>query len=168
MTLPTKYIEEPKTNLVVIDTTIVGSTDSTPHFKIIYGNPNNVTTLEFNWDSLQQGIKTIIYYQKSESLLIEAVRNFIRKINFAELNESLDDGEITEEVYQKELEQNSDKYAITLKNVNSPNDVVVVTDLVQKIGFDLREFSTSEVSEMFSLKENQLVNYINSISNKLK
>ena len=167
MTFTAKYFEEPKTDLVVINTTVDGSNEN-PHFKIIYGNKDNITTLEFNWNTLTQGIKVIIYYQKSESLLIEAVRNFIRKINFAELNENLEDEEITEETYLKELEQNSNKYAITLKNISSQNDVIIMTDLMQKIGTELRDFTTSEVSEMFSIKEKLLVDYIYSICKKLK
>ena len=66
------------------------------------------------------------------------------------------------------LDKEGDKYAITLRNISSPADVLIIADLVDKIGYDLREFSTSEVAEMFSVKENQLLSHIISLRTQIK
>jgi hypothetical protein len=160
-------METGETNLLAVPNP-VESDGKGRFFKIIYGNQEVTNIIDVNQSILEKGFKAIEYSRKSESFLIEAARNFIRKTNFSELNESLEDEEISEETYNLTLDQNIDKYVVTLRDIGSPMDVVIIADLVEKIGYDLREFSTSEVAEMFSVKESQLVSHANLIKHQLK
>ena len=99
----------------------------------------------------------ITYNIRKDELFITAIRNFIRKMNISELNESLSAGEISEDDYDTEIDKNEDKFVITLKDINSLDEVQIIADVVDKIGYDLRSFSTSEIAEMFSVKEHQLI-----------
>jgi hypothetical protein len=145
---------------------VVVAEESNEHAKVlvIVRDFFSSNTMQFSFDDLPNGLMLLMYAQKNESLLIGAIRNFIRKMNFDELNESLRDAEITIEQYQKELRENKDKYAITLYDVTDKEEVLHIIRLMNRIGHDLREFTTSEVAEMFSVKESQLV----CIANKLR
>ena len=129
----------------------------TEFLKIVFGTQEATNVITVTPSVLEKAFQSLEYTRKSEVFLIEAVRNFIRKINFSELNESLEENEISEEEYNLALENNSDKYAITLQNLNSPADSLIIADLVDKIGYELREFSTSEVAEMFSVEGKSIV-----------
>lgn len=137
-------------------------------FKIVYGNQSVINTIDVDQSLVEKGLQVIEYAVKSEKYLIEAARNFIRKINFSELNESLEDGEIDEEWFNQELDKNGDKYTITLRDINNPSDAILIAQLIKKIGYELRDFSTSKVSEMFSVKENQLISLIDSLRHQIK
>lgn len=161
------------TNLVVIPDTSIDINkpigfEGINNYKIVIGNVDAQNTFEVNWNSLNEAFNELKKLQKGETLLIKAIRNFIRKTNISELNEALNDEDITDDEYDAEIHKNACKYVITLNNISSPEDAIMISELVQKIGFDLRDLSTSEVSELFSVKENQLVTYINKIKDQLK
>jgi len=160
-------METPETNLLAIPS--VEETDGKrPFFQIVFGNQEVTNIIDVNQSIIEKSFRAIEYSRKSEVYLIEATRNFIRKLNFAELNEALEDNEITEDEYNSALDHNSEKFVVTLRDIGCPSDVLIIADLVKKIGYDLREFSTSEVSEMFSVKENQLIAHVDSLRNQLK
>jgi len=159
-------METVETNLLAEPTTQDIQEGAT--FKIVYAYQGVTNIIDVDLDIIEKGRQAIEHSIKSESFLIEAVQNFIRKMNFLELNESLEDGEISEEEFNIALEKDVNRYAITLKDIDNPNDALIIADLIKKIGYDLREFSTSEVSEMFSVKENQLVAMINSLRHQIK
>jgi len=138
------------------------------YLTVVSGNQDNTTILDCNLDARLKTFTYLKHSQQNENFLIEATRNFIKKQNFSELNELLDEGEITEEEYEIQLKDNPEKYFISLKNINSPDEVIVIANLVKRIGLNLRDFSTSEVSEMFSVKENQLISHVNNLRNVLK
>lgn len=102
-----------------------------------------------------------LFFEKKENLYITAIRNFLRKENFSELNQSLLNEQITEDEFEKQLDEYEDKYVIVLKDVNQDEDVKLIAQLVEKIGYDLRDFSVGDISEMFSLKEDQLISKVN-------
>ena len=87
-----------------------------------------------------------------EELLITAIRNFLRKENFGELYSLYRDGYITEADFTNELKDNENKYVVDMSEDVSDEKLAVVIELVAKIGLDIRELSTSDVAEMFSLK----------------
>lgn len=165
----TSYQSTPATNLVAMP--IIGDINSSgtylPNYKIVIGNQDTgaTNTYYIEWALFNKGSKS---YPEREVLLIGAIRNFIRKINFSELNESLDDGEINEDEFNYEIDNNNDKYAITLRNIQFPEQVILIADLINKIGFDLRDLTTSEVSEMFSVKESQLISTVNLFRDQIK
>ena len=80
--------------------------------------------------------------------------------HFSKFLKQLENEEITEKIFYEELDKNSHKYSIVLKDIIPASDVLIIADIVNKIGLDLRDLSTSEISEIFSVKENQLVSYI--------
>jgi hypothetical protein len=157
-----------KTDLVVVPNSSSETGIDVPKLEISYTNHGTTSTLELRWGAIQEGIKYIIEGQKRQSLLIEVIRNYIRKINLIELNDSLEDEDITDDDYDKELSANKDKYVITLRDIKSPQDAIIISDLMHEIGYDLKEFSTSEVGEMFSVKESQLMSNIKSYIQQLK
>ena len=135
---------------------------------IIFGNPTAANSVVYSWENVAIKISSLIQSQKREMMLIEAIRNNIRKTNFIELNEHLEDGDISEEEFYKILNEDSHRYEITLKNLKSNEDVSIIIDLIDKIGHDLRELSTSEVAEMFSIKETELLPTVKQIFNSQK
>jgi len=136
--------------------------------KVIAGDNNIINIIDIDEDFIRNGLASIYYSTRRESYLLEAVKNFIRKTNYTELNESLEDGEISEDEYNSILEQNIDKYVISLKDIDNPIDVLIITDIINQIGYDMRDFMTDEISEMFSIKENQLISSFDSIRNQIK
>jgi len=137
-------------------------------FNLVCGDPNATTSFLLSWESLRMGITNIQHGKRNEELLLTALRNQIRKINFSELNEELEDGDISSEDYENELEKSSEKYAITLKGIENPNDIYNIVELVDKISYNLRSFSMSEVSEMFSVKESSLLSHLKNDVYKVK
>ena len=138
------------------------------YFKIIYGNREITNVINLDQSIIDDFQCFLDNTKKSETFLIEASRNFIRKFNFLELTEDLENGEISEDQYNLELSQKSENYMITLRDFNSPSDVLIIAELIEKIGSDLKDFSTSEIAEMFSVKENQLISFMESNRNQLK
>lgn len=116
-------------------------------------------------------VNTIIereYMRNKELLLINAIRNLNKKINLLELNESLNNEEISDDEYMEEIDDNSYKYTIELNDVNSENEVNCIKDIISQVGLDIRDFSVSEVSEMFGFKENSIVTCLNNFKGYLK
>jgi hypothetical protein len=146
-------------NLVTTNPTQIDLKDfSIPSTQFIIGDPKAKNKINITEKDAERGLK---YFYKSEFFLIEAIRNFIKKTNYLELSEMLNDDEITEEEFDIELEKNSSKYLIKIIENIETNDAQIIKDLVDKIGPDLRDFSVTEISEMFSLKEDNLVEKLN-------
>lgn len=146
-------------NLVTTNPTQIDLKDfSIPSTQFIIGDPKAKNKINITEKDAERGLN---YFYKSEFFLIEAIRNFIKKTNYLELSEMLNDDEITEEEFDIELEKNSSKYLIKITENIETNDAQIIKDLVDKIGPDLRDFSVTEISEMFSLKEDNLVEKLN-------
>lgn len=96
---------------------------------------------------------------QKEKYFICGLRNLLKKINFLELFQQLQAGDITEEEFNTELENQSTKYTIELNNQLNPLTYQFITEIISKIGFDVKDLSTSEVSEMFSVQENELIKF---------
>jgi len=160
-------METKETNLLAVPEE-VQTEGQEPFLKIIYGNSESTSTIDVDTNIIQHGLRAIEYSKKSEYFLLKATKNLIRKWNFIELNESLEDDEITEEEFGEILEKDAEKYTITLRDIESSSDVLIIADIIDKIGYTLRDFTTDEVSELFSVKENQLVNHVDKFRNLLK
>lgn len=140
--------------------------DGPNNYKVIIGDIGAATTIgAMPWNTFLKGVSKM---KRSEGFLIEAVRNSIRKTNLFELNDSFDIGEIDEKEYYRRLEEEEDKYTISLKDIQSEEDAEIIIDLIEKIGLNLRDLSTSEVAEMFSINENQLLSSIDHIKKFIK
>lgn len=137
-----------------------GTISNSYNIFITNDNDNEVPTVVYNHSYILDGIRFFNQTKRNEDLLVETVKNFIRKKNFSELNEALEDGEITDIEFDNELNKNEIKYAVKLENLRYPGDIDNIFYLMDKIGNDLREFSLSEVCEMFSIKESEILSHL--------
>ena len=160
---PSIMAQEHKTNYESGLLSIPVSLSEIPFVKLIIGEVDKTNIINLSSEFIKEVQNFWISYQnysKSEHYLIIAIHNFLRKLNYSELNESLDNGEMTEDQFYSELDNNSNKYIVKLKDLAQPLDVLIISDIMKKIGFELRDFSLGEVSEMFSIKEEVLAHNI--------
>ena len=97
----------------------------------------------------QMWIKRFLSEEK-ENLYLQALRNLYRKIDFIELSQALESEEISEEEFDRELEENEDRYLIPSPTVAPTlKQVIQVSEIMKKLGRE--KSSVDEVSEVFSL-----------------
>lgn len=121
-------------------------------FEYIAASNGNADIKRWEKDYLSDG---------KEQLYVQALRNLFRKLDFIELNQSLDMEDISEEQYNRELEENEDNYLIPAP-VDKPSvqQIVQITDIVRKIGRESK-ISVDEVSEIFSLNMDKAMSVLN-------
>lgn len=101
--------------------------------------------------TIQSWVKDYLSEEKEE-LYLRVLRNLFRKLDFIELNQSLDMSDISEEEYDRELESNEDKYLIPSPSGKpSLQQIIQITNILKRIGRD-KNMSVDEVSELFSLE----------------
>lgn len=89
--------------------------------------------------------------QEKEGLYLRIVKNLFRKNDFSELLQALEDGEITDEEYDRELEENEQKYLIPYPKEKADfRQIAQIVDIVKKLGKE-KDFSVADISELFSL-----------------
>jgi hypothetical protein len=120
---------------------------------------NNVHQLFARLDGNTRDIvgNLLAWHNKKEGFYITAIQNFLRKNNFAELYEELKSGDITKVEFKDELDKNPNKYTIAIRDLKSEEDAFLITYIVNRIGLDIKELTTGDVSEMFSVKEGQVI-----------
>ncbi len=90
-----------------------------------------------------------------EILLINAVRNLIRKNNMIELRISLKNKIITQDDYELEINKNSDLYFFKL-NESTPKYVILLAiSLIKQLNFD--HYTEREIAELFSIKPEEFI-----------
>ncbi|MBR4536191.1 MAG: hypothetical protein IKO62_05985 [Bacteroidales bacterium] len=90
--------------------------------------------------------------EEKEELYLRALRNLYRKLDFMELNQSLEMSDISEDEFDKELETHEDKYLIPAPSgTPSQQQIIQITDILKRLGRE-NSMSVDEVSEMFSLE----------------
>lgn len=99
-------------------------------------NSSYTSKLELQFDTLK------------ENLYLRAIRNLHKKISFIKLYNQLLEGDITEEDYEKELSERSDKYAIEVKINDNYDEFSTIVDIARKIQ---EEITIDEASEMFGI-----------------
>lgn len=144
-------------NSVITTSTSFFTSEGMDDYNILIGNATAATTIPVSWDKFYKADRKYNYVLRNEQLLIDAMRNMIRKSNFNDLNESLEGEEITEEEYNIQLDNFTDKYAISLNKLANPTDIDNIIELSLRISDNLKELTLSEVSEMFSVKESDLL-----------
>lgn len=89
--------------------------------------------------------------QEKERLYIELIKNLYRRLDFMQLMQSLDNGELTEEEFDKELNEHEDRYLVPSPTKEpSISQLLHISDIVKKIN-RMDRMSVSDVSEGFSL-----------------
>ena len=80
------------------------------------------------------------------------MRNLYRRLDFIELNQSLESEEITEEEFDRELETNEANYLIPApEGKPTMQQIIQISDIIRKLGRE-KKISVDEVSDMFSLE----------------
>ena len=101
--------------------------------------------------SIRSWVKEYLSEEKEE-LYLRALRNLYRKLDFIELNQSLDSEEITEEEFDRELEINEGNYLIPApKGKPTIQQIIQISDIIRKLGRE-KKISVDEVSDLFSLE----------------
>jgi len=77
-----------------------------------------------------------------------AINNLIKKNNFLQLSLQLSENQITEEDFEKELDENIGNYLIEMKNLVNSSELKIISNILLSIG---KSFSVDEVSELFSV-----------------
>jgi hypothetical protein len=130
-------------------------------FEII---PDNVLTISskqefFEFNIKKSDVKTIITLGNIKDYLYnEAIVNLMKKSKFLQLYIQLIEDQISEEEYDKELNDNSNEYFINMKELNPGLDyaalLLVLHNLPKNMTFD-------EVSEVFGIKTQSLMRNFN-------
>ena len=129
-------------------------------------NSNGGRTEQMTFIAASKGQTTVHSWVKDylseekEDLYLRALRNLFRKLDFIELNQSLDMSDISEAEYNQELESNEEKYLIpTPTGKPSLQQIIQITDILKRIGRE-KNMSVDEVSEMFSLEMDKATNVL--------
>lgn len=86
-----------------------------------------------------------------EELYLRLVRNLYRRMDFIELTQALEAGDISDEQFDEELDNNEDRYLIpAASDTPTVQQLIQASDIVKKIG-RIDRMSVDEASEMFSL-----------------
>ena len=93
------------------------------------------------------------FFDQGIDLLIRAFNNRTRQYNFFKLYSDLLDGSISEDEYDRELDENEDKYVIPEPKETSPSDIEIAYYLSERMdGVD----STEDFTSLFSISDNSL------------
>lgn len=89
--------------------------------------------------------------QGKEDLYVRFIKNLYKKIDFMELAQSLESGEITEDEFDSELDQNEEQYLIPCPEQEpTQQQVIQAADIIKRIN-RVQKMSVDEASELFSL-----------------
>lgn len=84
-------------------------------------------------------------------------KNLLRKINFIGLHSEVEDKIISEEEFDRELDENWDKYTITMSDEKvSHEEMKIVLKLASEFSV-LQEFSVDEVAMFFGVNPEQIM-----------
>lgn len=123
------------------------------YVKVNAGKESNIGTITLNksdvvklGNAFLDNFKTKI--ELRENLYITAIRNYHKTTNFLKLVNNLSEKLITEEDFEKEINENEEKYEILANGEIDFPTLRLITDIVQKVGI---EYSMDEISEIFSI-----------------
>ncbi len=132
-------------NLLTVSTSV--STFSTNSATTFYQNN------EPNFAFILKTISSMLtrFENVKEEYYIAGINNLRKKINFLQLNYDFQNGEISEDDYENEIESRPDKYVVNVQMLNKHSDLLILNDIISKIGDDL---SVDEIAEIFSVDLN--------------
>lgn len=139
----------------------------TPDFTILKskGRHKNTVTFTLSEDTVRNVIKSVNnfnnYHSSKEELYVTAIRNLLKKNNYLNLALKLSEGDISEDEFDKEIENNPKEYIIELNEIKDEDTLYHITELVKNIG---KSFTIGEVSELFSIEDDSIINTYNKIA----
>lgn len=93
---------------------------------------------------------------KKEDLYIRAITNQIKIGKMMNLNFQLNDGNITEEEYYREIEENDKEYVIHVETLEDQETFDLICEIVKDLDLEI-SYSLSDVEELFSYKLDKFV-----------
>ncbi|PIP54831.1 MAG: hypothetical protein COX07_03200 [Bacteroidetes bacterium CG23_combo_of_CG06-09_8_20_14_all_32_9] len=124
-------------------------------FKSEFSTRIKVSQNFFEFKLKASDIETLISFGRIKDLFYhEAILNLIKKSKFLQLYIQLIENQISEEEYEAELKENSDKYFINLKELNSDLDFAALVIIMQSLPKNL---SVDEVTEIFGIKSQSIL-----------
>lgn len=133
--------------------------------ELIY-NPRN-DPQKFDFKSIKTGepitfsyiaddtFKIINHNDIKVNLLIKAIGNLLKKNEFLQLYIQMIDGQISEEEYEVELQENSDKYFISMEPIANEEQFEVLIKIVRDFP---KQLSLDECSEIFGISNEHIIN----------
>ncbi len=111
--------------------------------------------------------------EKKDGFFLTAIKNLIRKNNYLELTIQQIEGEITKKEFDKELKNNSEKYVIEIDQLKDPTDVTFIIQIYKSLepflkDIDRENIGLDEISEMFSVNQQQLVDAVKILKSNFK
>ena len=103
-------------------------------------------------------------FQTKEALLLKAVENLIKKSEFLQLSMQMESNYISEDDFFQELEDNESKYLISIDEEFKPENFKFISHIMSKLG---RDFSSDEISEIFSVSLDLVNDYIDDYLKKV-
>jgi hypothetical protein len=134
------------------------------YFNITISDENTNNQMMFRIDNKtisnikQKFDYSIEYSNMKEQFYVKGINNLLKKNNLLQLSLQLSDNLITEDEFEEEINNNSEKYIISVENLTSVNQLHVLKDIVKSIG---KDFSVDEISELFSVSFNNLDKILN-------
>lgn len=96
---------------------------------------------------------TVVFYDNSHKLLIKAFNNRTRERNYFKLCCEMLDGDITEDDFDKEIEQNPDDYVVPAGDDDSVVNIQAAISLTNKLkGIK----TTDDFASLFQFSENKI------------
>ena len=87
--------------------------------------------------------------KRKEELYIIAIKNLVKEVNFLRLTDDLEKELISDDEFESELKDNSNKYVIDLLPLENKSDVDLIKDIINKIGNN--DYSVDDVGQLFSI-----------------
>lgn len=120
-----------------------------PDIHIIGGG--SAPPYDMNWDMFSNyftPIHRVQHCKKKEVFFVTAIKNLRKKINFISLNNDFQNGDISDEEFESEIEKNPEKYVINVFNASTVDDINILYEVID----DIKErFNEDEIAETFSI-----------------
>ena len=105
-------------------------------------------------ESVQRIVTRIVYVDRLSELLIRAVNNRTRERNYFKKLVDLFQNEITEEEFDKEIEENENEYVITTNEIPTREDLALACEISKHIK-DVED--VDDLSALFSFNQESMI-----------
>ncbi|QHS63254.1 hypothetical protein [Chitinophaga agri] len=122
--------------------------DSTESNFVEFQLPKQSVDLYFKTLEIEKSINALKHVYA-----ITAIKNLLKKNHFLQLNLDYSNKLINEEEFEREIDDNPDRFIIEMTSNDSVLDLYVISELIEKIG---NQFTIDEVSELFSIDTESL------------
>jgi hypothetical protein len=117
-------------------------------------NSENEDRIYITIDTTKPQLRRFVdFYQKKEFYYTKALKNLIVQNNFLELALQLEEGQISEDEYDEEIDNHPEKYVVNVNYLDNSDDISIIMDIIKKIGIN---FTIDEVADLFSIDTEDL------------